>query len=186
MPFAAFLDANALWSAAVRDTILRAAEQDLFRPVWTEQILEELARSLKRERPDIDPARFDRLLDQMLRAFPQALVENYQDLIPVMRNDEGDRHVLAAAVRAGADAIVTWNAAHFPAEACAPYSIAVQTPDEFLSHLWHLSPEDMASILERQADALAKPAMTARQVVEVLRRSVPRFAEIALRSGLIG
>jgi len=62
-----------LWSAALRDTFLLAAEQDLFRPVWTRQILEEMSRSLKARRPDLDPARIDRTVDQILMHFPEAL-----------------------------------------------------------------------------------------------------------------
>jgi hypothetical protein len=43
----ALLDANVLWSAAVRDALLLAAERGLFRPVWSRQILEEMARNLR-------------------------------------------------------------------------------------------------------------------------------------------
>ncbi|GEM_PF-5052365 len=46
----ALLDANALWSAAVRDTLLLAAEHNLFRPAWTHQVLHEMAESLKAKR----------------------------------------------------------------------------------------------------------------------------------------
>jgi hypothetical protein len=48
---AALLDANVLWSAALRDTLLLAAESDLFRPAWTREILQEVSRSLKARRP---------------------------------------------------------------------------------------------------------------------------------------
>ena len=56
----------------------------------------------------------------MQRAFPEALVTGYAYLTEVMRNDPRDRHVLAAAVRAGAAVIVTNNVRDFPVEACAP------------------------------------------------------------------
>src|SRR5438094_689588 len=116
----ALLDANALWSAAVRDTLLLAAEHDLYQPLWSRQILDEMARSLKARRPDLDPTRIDRTVALLLTHFPEALVEGYEDLVPVMRCAPGDRHVLAAAVRAGAAAIVTWNTRHFPAAARRP------------------------------------------------------------------
>jgi predicted nucleic acid-binding protein len=183
MAFTALLDTNVLWSAAVRDTLLRAAKRGLYRPAWTEDILGELARSLKRQRPDLDPARLDRMVGLIRQSFPAALVEGYEELIPVMRNHEGDRHVLAAAVRVGAGAIVTSNRDHFPPYACDPYTIDVQTPDEFLCHLWHLSPEEMIAILEEQAAALSHPPMTPQQVVATLSRSVPTFARQVLQSG---
>jgi predicted nucleic acid-binding protein len=157
VPLIALLDANALWSAPVRDTLLRTAEQDLYRPAWTRQILDEMLRSLLARRPDLDPARLERTVDLMLAHFPDALVEDYEDLIPAMRNDPGDRHVLAAAVRAGASLLVTWNISHFPAAACDPYGVEVRTPDEFLVELWDASPHDLRDVLYRQAAQLARP-----------------------------
>lgn len=101
-----------------------------------------------------------------------------------MRNDEGDRHVLAAAVRSGSGVIVTWNKAHFPPAAGAPYDIDIQDPDEFLCDLWSVDPEAMAGVLRLQSEHLVNP-QTVHQVVETLRRSVPRFAETAQPSGLL-
>ncbi|MBI3970125.1 MAG: PIN domain-containing protein [Chloroflexi bacterium] len=179
----ALLDANVLWSAAVRDTLLLAAELGLFLPVLSRQILEEMARSLKLRRPDLDPARIDRTVELMLRHFPEALVDDHEDLSPAMTNDEGNRHVLAAAVRGGAEVIVTWNVSHFPPAARNPYGIDLQTPDGFLENLWLGHPDEMALVLQRQAQHLINPSKTPRQVLETLKRSVPRFAEAALRSG---
>jgi predicted nucleic acid-binding protein len=153
MAFVALLDANVLWSAAVRDTILRAVRADSFRPAWTQRILEEVGRSLLRERPHLTPAQIDYVIDTLTRQFPEALVDGYDDLIPAMRNHAGDRHVLAAAVRAGASVIVTSNLAHFDEASRKPYDIDLQTPDEFLCHLWHLSPETVARVLREQAAA---------------------------------
>jgi hypothetical protein len=45
----------------------------------------------------------------MNKAFPEALVTNHESLIAGMKNDEKDRHVAAAAVKAGAQVIVTMN-----------------------------------------------------------------------------
>jgi predicted nucleic acid-binding protein len=181
----ALLDANVLWSAALRDTLLLAAEQGLYRPVWTRAILDEMATSLKRYRPDLDPARLDRTVALMLQHFPEALVEGYERLVPVMTNAQGDRHVLAAAVRAGAAVVVTSNVADFPASACAPYGIEVQTPDDFLCDLWDAHPDEMAQVLRTQAAQLVRPAQTTQQVAETLRRTAPRLADTALCSGLL-
>ena len=44
-----------------------------------------------------------------------ALVEGYERLIPALTlPDPADRHVLAAAIRASADLIVTYNLREFP------------------------------------------------------------------------
>lgn len=120
----------------------------------------------------------------MLAHFPDALIDDHHSLIPSMGNHEGDRHVLAAAVRADASTIVTWNLDHFPTEACDPYGIEVQTPDEFLVGLWRSHPQEMAAVLQEQARHLVNPRRTVRQILETLQRSVPRFAGEALASGL--
>lgn len=179
MSFIALLDANAMWSAAVRDTLLLAAERKLFRPAWTMQILEELAHSLKRERPDLEPARIDRTISRMYECFPEALIDGYQDLIPSMRNHEADRHMLAAAVAAKAEVIVTWNLKHFSADACHPLDIHVHTPDEFLCYLWQTSLEEMEAVLAQQAACLNNPPKTLAQLMKTLHRLVPTFAETA-------
>ena len=116
MPLVALLDANVLFSAPVRDLLLRAAERSLYRPIWTEKILAEMAGAIREKRPDIDPTGVDYLVGEIRRAFPEALVEGYEQLTPAMTNFEDDRHVLAAAVRGGAQVVVTWNLKHFPSD----------------------------------------------------------------------
>jgi predicted nucleic acid-binding protein len=185
MAFVALLDANVLWPAALRCTLIRAAIHGLYRPAWTRQILDELTSSLKRDKPRLDPARVDRTIALMLERVPHALVEGYEDLIPAMRTHEKDRHVLAAAVRAGAETIVTSNVKHFPPKAREPYRIGVQRPDEFLLRLWNLSPETMTQVLVEQAAALQNPPLTVLEVVEGLGRATPNFAATVLRSGLL-
>src|SRR5574340_1378623 len=118
MRIIAVIDANVLWSAALRDILLRAASRGLYQPAWTDRIINEMAFSLKARRPDLDPARIDRTVSRILEGFPEALVEGYDDITTSMLNHEGDRHVLAAAVQAKANIIVTNNVNHFPAETC--------------------------------------------------------------------
>jgi predicted nucleic acid-binding protein len=183
--FVALLDANVLWGAALRDTLVRAALRELYRPAWTTEILAEVATSIKRRRPDLEPARIDRMVQLLREHLPEALIDGYEALVPTMTNDPKDRHVLAAAVRAGAQIIVTYNGSDFPKESCEPYNIEVQHPDEFLCQLWDLSPDGMAQVLRQQATPLRAPPQTPIDVAQTLRRSVPRFADRALASGLL-
>ena len=56
------------------------------------------------------------------------LVTGYERLIDaVTLPDPDDRHVLAAAIRAGADIIVTFNLNEFPEKYLMPYGIEAQT-----------------------------------------------------------
>jgi predicted nucleic acid-binding protein len=185
MAFVALVDANVLWSAALRDTLVRAALADLYRPAWSEEILDELLRNLKRQLPDLDPSKLDRTVQLLRDWLPDALVDGYQALIPTMTNHPKDRHVLAAAVHAGAEVIVTFNLRDFPAAACEPYNVEAQHPDEFLRHLWDLEPESMARVLHEQAADLGRPPRTAQDVARILGQSVPTFAAAALGSGLL-
>lgn len=100
--FGAILDANVLIKARPRDTLLRAAEKNLYRPYWTEEILEEVRRNLaamlmKRGHTHAAAAA-QHLIDELRAQFPEALVEGYEALTLSMTNDPKDRHVLAAAV----------------------------------------------------------------------------------------
>ena len=71
---------------------------------------------------------------------------DYQLLVPAMRNDPKDRHLAAAAVKAGAQVIVTSNMRDFSR---LPDGIEAQTPDEFLCNLFDLDPDRMMHALEK-------------------------------------
>ena len=105
MAFPVLLDTNVLFGAYLCDTVLRLAEAELFRPLWSAGVLDELSRNLilRGLRPD----QVDRRIGQMRRAFPDAMVEDYEPLVAAMTCDPKDRHVLAAAVRANAEILVT-------------------------------------------------------------------------------
>ena len=57
--------------------------------------------------------RATRLRSVMEEAFPEAMVTGHEPLIAAMKNEEKDRHVVAAAVKAGAQVVVTNNLRHF-------------------------------------------------------------------------
>jgi hypothetical protein len=82
-----------------------------------------------------------------------------------MRNDEKDRHVAAAAVKAGAQVIVTSNTRDFYD---LPSGIDVQTPDDFLCNLFDLDPPHMMGVLETVARRYRKPPMEIPRIVKAL------------------
>jgi hypothetical protein len=89
-------------------------------------------------------------LDQMNGAFPDALVTGYEALIGEMVNDPKDRHVLAAAVRGGAEVLVTENLRDFQPDAVRLYDIEVVSQDTFLLDQLDLRPADVMDALRRQ------------------------------------
>ncbi len=71
--------------------------------------------------------------------------------------------------------IVTSNIKDFPDTALAPFGIEAQTPDEFLTHLFDLSPKYMIKILTEQAQDLVDPPMSVQEVLEDISLHAPRF-----------
>jgi predicted nucleic acid-binding protein len=154
--FSVVLDTCAIYPAYLRDTLLRLAAAETYRPRWSAHILDELHRLLTNR---IDVASADRIIEAMTRHFPDALVTGYESLIPAMTNHPKDRHVLAAAVRANADAIVTFNLDNFPAAATDPYEIDVLHPDAFLLNQIELAPRRVLHVLDEQVAGYRRPTM---------------------------
>ena len=183
MPFAVVLDTCVLYPAHLRDTLLRLAERDLYQALWSADIIDELHRNLVEA--GVDSHAVDRLCAEMQGAFPDAEVSGYRPLLASMACDPKDRHVLGAAVRSNAAAIVTFNLHDFPDASVDPYEIDVIHPDRFLLDLLDLAPSIVIAELEQQAAANRLEPNTVDGIVDALRRAgVPSFADGVLhRSG---
>jgi predicted nucleic acid-binding protein len=158
------------------DSSIRLAQRDLCAVRWTAAILEEAQRNLIRHRDDEE--RIRRRFSALRAHFDDWEIAGYEDLIPAMTCDEKDRHVLAAAVRGGANQIVTANIRDFPQTALEPYDLEVVTPDDFLLNLLHLYPKQTLEVIQEQAAALRHPPLNVDDVLSTLARcGAPRFAE---------
>jgi len=146
--FAVVLDTCVLWPSLQRDFLLSLAVEGLYRPLWSDRILEELelheARKLiNRHGEDQLKAEIKarRLIAQMQGAFDDALVEGWEPHEGTFGlPDSDDEHVVAAAVVGGAGAIVTNNVRHFPRSA-VPKHIRILEPTEFAADTVAVSPE---------------------------------------------
>lgn len=113
----------------------------------------------------------------MSRSFPDATVVGHESLIDGMSNDQKDRHVLAAAVRANAEVIVTFNLRDFPESVLKPYDILAVHPDDFLLDQLDLYPGLTIEVLEQQAAAYRREPTTIAALLPILQRTgLPRFA----------
>ena len=170
--FPVVLDACVLIPMPLADTLLRlAGDPRLYLPKWTDQIMAEVSRNLQ-ENFGLSAEQTSYRESEIRKHFGEAWVEGYEDLISSMTNHEKDRHVLAAAVRCGAETIVTYNLRDFPRPALAPYSITAQGPSTFLKNLYGLDPDAVMRTLEQQAAAIEK---TFDYLIERLRVNVPGF-----------
>lgn len=178
MSFPAFLDACVLLPYQLCDLLLRLAESNMYRPLWSEDVLVEVERNLVTSFGK-SPQQAERRVRQMRSAFPLAGVEHYEDLTPAMTNHPKDRHVLAAAVRGGAAVLVTANVSDFPAASLLRHDIEAVHPDAFLLDQLDLDPPRVLHCLAEQQAAYEKPKLSSFEFYDSLRRTVPRFAEQA-------
>lgn len=176
MAFRAVLDACVLYPASLRDTLLRLAALELYDPLWSARILAEATRNLVEDQR-MAPDSAARLVAAMADVFEAAEIpaDKIARLEPAMTNHPEDRHVLAAAVAADAEAIITSNLKDFPASACEPVGVEALHPDEFLD-IYTKAPEAVLAEIRQQAADLTSPPMTFEEVLDALSRSVPRFA----------
>lgn len=156
--FRALLDTCVLFKPLLCDTLLCIAEEELFQPLWSEDILGELRRTLIRY--GISEAGVDHRIGQMIEHFPGAMVAGYLSLTDSMTNHPKDRHVLAAAVCGSAELIVTQNTRHFPADATEPFDIEVVDQDTFLLDQFDLNPEAVSRALARQVSRYRRQPRT--------------------------
>lgn len=178
--YVAVLDACVLVPAGLRDTLLRLAETPrLYVPKWSGDILAEVERTLigKLRKSSAQAAH---LTGELTRVFPEALVKGYKSLEDGLLNQRKDRHVLAAAVRSSAQAIVTFNLRHFPASALGAYDIEAVHPDEFLVNQFHLDRSLVISKFTEQAATIGRSVedqLRAFHEIQALPRFVRTLAE---------
>jgi hypothetical protein len=165
------LDACVLYPAPLRSLLMYLALTDLFGAKWTDAVHEEWMRSVQRDYPDISRAKAERVRDLMNADVRDCLVTDYDDLIPALTlPDPDDRHVLAAAIRAGADVIVTINLADFPAATLKTYGIEAQHPDDFVIHLLDLAPGTVCAAVKRQRESLRNPPKSAEELLATFQK----------------
>jgi predicted nucleic acid-binding protein len=156
--------------------LLRLVARQLYDPYWSGRILDELARNLPAR--GLTPTQTAYRIDRMRRSFPAAAVSDIAvaRLESRMTNEPKDRHVLAAAVASGADAVVTFNLRHFGAAACDLHDVEVLHPDRFLMDLHDLEPRMVEDEIVSQAAALRRPPVSPADLVGMLERAgVPQF-----------
>jgi predicted nucleic acid-binding protein len=111
----ALLDANVLHPMVLCDLLIRLALSGFYRPLWSDEILHEVVRSIHGRRPDLSLELLQKRVEKMKRVLPDATVSGYERLLPDLAMLGSDAHVLAAAAEGGANVIVTFNTTDFAA-----------------------------------------------------------------------
>ncbi len=174
----ALLDACTLIPIRLTTVLLWLAEAGLFEVLWSGAILDEVELNLPKVGVSREQAA--RRVGAMRRGFgAAALVDDFEHLIPDMTCDAKDRHVLAAAVRGGADTLVTFNVKDFPPDSAEGLGVEVVHPDRFLVRLLTERQDDVVSVLARGVGALREPPQTMLEFLASLTVTVPAFATVA-------
>lgn len=181
------LDASILYSAALRDLVLSLAANGLFRPVWSESIHAEWIRNVINNHGGgaAIQAYSDRTRQRMDTYFPDSLVDGFQSLIGGLSlPDPGDRHVLAAAIHAGAAVIVTYNLRDFPSPELAKFGIEAWHPDDFVEVLLDAELDTALDAIRQHRARLQRPPKTQSQYIDMLNNKLqmPRTAQILQRN----
>ncbi|TDB56834.1 MULTISPECIES: PIN domain-containing protein [Photorhabdus] len=179
-PYPVLLDACVLYPARLRDLLMHLGIIGLYQPKWSAQIHDEWQRNLLKQRPEITAEALTRTVQLMNRALPDANVAGYEPLITGLTlPDMDDRHVLAAAIRAKAEVIVTVNLKDFPAEVLAAFDIEALHPDAFISDLFDLNPAFALEAVRRQRKSLKHPPMDADEFLNMLfKQGLPMTAKV--------
>lgn len=166
-----------LHPAVLRDFLLRLSTVGLYQARWTETIVTETVDSIARQasakgRP-LEDRQLAHLRDRLTNGVPGAVVGGL-DLVAVEAPlpDPDDEHVIAAAIRSGAQVIVTDNLSDFPPEVMAPLDLQAQSPDRFIEHVLDL-PGGEAGVrraLREQSSALRNPPISEEAIVDRLHR----------------
>ncbi|MBF0588182.1 MAG: PIN domain-containing protein [Magnetococcales bacterium] len=168
--FTVILDACVLYPAPLRDLLIGLATTNLFRARWTDQIHEEWTRNLLKNRPDLSLKQLQRTRNLMDAVVEDCLVSGYEQLIGGLRlPDNNDRHVLAAAIRSGAEVIVTFNQKDFPSEILDEFNIFTEHPDDFVMNLIDLNPASVLSVARAQRNRLRNPPKSRTEFLDSLR-----------------
>lgn len=169
--FTVIYDACVLYPAPLRDLLVRLALTKRFRARWTNKIQEEWIEALLKKNAELPRERLEQTAIKMNKAVPDCLVEGYESIIEGLSlPDPDDRHVFAAAIRAGADAIITMNQKDFPDVELNKYDIFCLHPDEFIMDIADLHPATVTSAVKQQRADLVNPAYNAEDFIEIIRR----------------
>jgi len=143
----AVIDACVLYPTVLREIVLGIAKAGLFVPLWSARILGEWGHAAARLGPQAAMVAEGEIT--LLRAnWPEAeIAADPEREASLDLPDAADKHVLAVAISAGADLILTQNLRDFPARALFAHGLRAESPDAFVMRLWLDSPAPVEDVV---------------------------------------
>ncbi len=143
----AVLDACVLFPTVLREILLGVAARGLYQPVWSERILCEWVRATAKL-GEVAAVEAEAQATLVRLAFPQAMTRAQPNIeARLLLPDPADVHVLAVAIAAQADAIITFNAQDFPRPVLADEGLIRLDPDQLLCQLHAQHPSEVAQVV---------------------------------------
>jgi predicted nucleic acid-binding protein len=158
-----------LYPAPLRDLLVQLATANLFRAQWTEEIHTEWIEGLLKKEPQRDRRKLERTKQLMNSAIMDSCVTGYEYLTgSIAIPDLDDRHVVAAAIHAKANAIVTFNLKDFPAIALGPLNLEAIHPDDFITYQLDLNEAAVIASATACCRRLRNPPKTGKAYLDTL------------------
>ncbi len=171
------IDACVLYPTVLRQIVLGVAARGLFTPLWSARILEEWARAT-RKLGATDEAVARGEIAALRLAFPLAETTAAANLT-ISLPDPNDDHVLATAIAAQADLILTLNLRDFPSHLLAPHGISACDPDRFLAGVASDHPKAIAAECAMAREAIERLSGQPHPLRPLLRRAgLPRLGRV--------
>jgi predicted nucleic acid-binding protein len=167
--FTCVLDTCVIYPIDIRDLLLWFAHFDLYRPKWSQTIFDELHGVMIKNGMPEEIAK--KQISRINEAFPDALVNNYEELVEKLSlPDPKDCHVLAAAIKSDANLIVTNNLKHFDNTYLSKFGLCAKNAADFLTDTIDLNSKVAIEAFTTMVAHRKNPSLDVYQVLDILRK----------------
>jgi predicted nucleic acid-binding protein len=182
----AVCDACVLYSITMADLLTSLGEAGLYHPRWTREIHDEWIRNVIENRGEsgvVTREKLEARRTAMTKAIEDSLVEDYDELIPTLTlPDPDDRHVLAAAIKAEANLILTINLKDFPQQTLSSWGVTAKHPDDFTTELLQADQETVVAVVKEMRARRKRPPISAEDFLAQLQKQGLKKFVAELRS----
>jgi predicted nucleic acid-binding protein len=173
-PPVAVLDANVLFPFLMGHILSYATFLGLIDGRWTDEIEREWVENAVEFHGEVERQGIEGRRDAMNRAMPHAKIAGHQRRIDsIAFADPDDAHVIAAAIEAGADFIITCDRAFLETGALSGYPFSALHPDALLSR-----------IMERERVLFVEMIESARRSLRNTDPTLPEYVAMIEQTGL--
>lgn len=169
----AVLDADVLVPILVCDLLLTAFDHDLYQPIVTPKLLEEVERNLIRAHPALPADRLRARVDHMRAALRRHTLADSDAGSAVVGVNAKDRHVVAAALGSDAQVVVTNDRRLQREIAELGSSVRAVSADEFAVTLMDADPQAMQGVIDALVDKRVQRPVTRDQFLGQLENAMP-------------